>query len=198
MLLDPLILFICINVAPFSFTMINITTVCQIWNRFYKVTKIVAILEYFSDGGFMPFLAFWHYFLDLNLFSWSNLAKLLTNFVRIKCIHKWNTSGTHISIFFEIFDKWRYKNVLIQEATIAKILNFDVAIFRNEVLIRPILFICIKVLSLSFTIIYITRVCQIWIRFYRAAKIETILGYFTVCDMYHVWPCIIEIWKWDT
>ena len=55
---------------------------------FYEVMKIVAILEYFSDGGFMPFLAFWHYFLDLNLFSWSNLAKKLTNFVRIKCIHK--------------------------------------------------------------------------------------------------------------
>ena len=46
-----------------------------------------------------------------------------------------DTSGTQISIFFEIFDKWRYKNVLIQEAKIAKVLNFDVAIFRNVVLI---------------------------------------------------------------
>ena len=43
-----------------------------------------------------------------------------------------------------------YKNVVIEEAKIAKILNFGVAIFRNILLVPFILFICIKVLSFNY------------------------------------------------
>ena len=90
------------------------------------------------------------------------------------------TPLVHIVIFFKIFWQRRYKNVLIQEAKIAKILNFDAAIYRNVVQIPPISFICIKVPSFSFIIINITIACQIWIVFYGAAKKVAILGFFTV------------------
>ena len=69
---------------------------------------------------------------------------------------------------------------MIQEAKIAKILNFDAAIYRNVVQIPPILFSFIKVPSFSFIIINITIACEIWIGFYGAAKKVAILGFFTV------------------
>ena len=61
-------------------------------------------------------------------------------------------------------------NVLIQEAEIVEILNFDIAIFKNVLLVPLILFICIKVPTFSFTMIDITRVCQIWMGFYEAKR----------------------------
>ena len=134
----------------------------------------------FLCWGFMPFLAVWYFFPIKSLFSLSNLAKKVTQFVRINGIKKSNTFGTHKFIFFEIFWQRRYKNVLIQEAKIAKILNFDAAVYRNVVQIPPILFICIKVPSFSFIIINITIAWQIWIRFYGAAKKVAILGFFAV------------------